>query len=235
LLINFLDLYNTEAIVDSSKSRILSDKHQDLYYNSLKRSEKIKKYENIKKEKDQRLIRKKPKINKNSKKIIRKDAGYEPIHKRTNKVINKNKVNIAILKNQIVRTQELKNKQEQEEYEKWKKKANKRTELHSPSRMKMRKGALSSQNFKEFYKNEERFVTERAQKQEEAKQKREDISFSFKPKIKEYSPYRGVISNRRKCQPVWERLYGLANKNNGIFEDKIMNTFTERETSERKV
>lgn len=62
--------------------------------------------------------------------------------------------------------------------------------------------------FEKFYQKEQRFIQNRDMKQEEEKKKRENTSFSFRPKIIDYSPSRGIAKTTPKAsQPVWERLY----------------------------
>lgn len=100
-----------------------------------------------------------------------------------------------------------------------------RIERHSPSQEKLRKRPVTPEVFDKFYKNEERFIKDRSSKQEEAKKRKEEVSFSFKPKIKDYSPTRGV-TRKKEERPVWERLYGLSSSRNGLHESGILNTPT---------
>jgi len=93
------------------------------------------------------------------------------------------------MKQEILKYREEKERGEKIEYEEWKRAVQKRSESFSPSRSKsVKKSTYSTESFNDFIKKEERFISIKNEKIEEAKKEHEKKNyFSFKPKIKKYT------------------------------------------------
>lgn len=78
---------NPEETLKSPKSEIGLERSYELYFDHYDKIERFKDYERVRDNNEVREVMIKPKINKNSRKIVNKDENYIPIYKRINKTI----------------------------------------------------------------------------------------------------------------------------------------------------
>lgn len=82
----------------------------------------------------------------------------------------------------------------------------------SPSKKNTKDSIDSFQTFREFLTKQNQFLQKKEVKQSKARQLKDQLEtdFSFKPKIRDYSPYSGYKAKVKERKPVWERLYNLS-------------------------
>jgi hypothetical protein len=83
---------NPEETHKSPKSEIGIGRSHELYFDHYDKIERLKDYTQIRQKNEVKEVKKRPMMNKNSRRIVeKKNDRYVPIHKRINKTIKKHK------------------------------------------------------------------------------------------------------------------------------------------------
>jgi len=200
---------NPEETVKTPRSDIGIQKSNELYFDHYDKNEAYKSQVQSKASEEEKKMRKVPRINKASKKMVSKVEPYVPIYKRIGKVINKKQKNIDLLKTQILENKEREQSKEKEEHLQWKKTIKANIAKYNT----LNENTTSLFSFKQFVSKEESWLKLKEQKQEDIRQKKldEEEKYTYIPKVLDHSPA-STYKSRSKEKKVWNRLYELAGK-----------------------